>query len=83
MPTAPPSTAIDLKAAAIAARLRYVSDAKPGITRVRAQAGFGYRYPDGSKVTDEETLMRIRKLAIPPATRMYGSAPIGTGICRQ
>ena len=31
------------------------------------RSGFGYRHPDGSKVTDEETLTRIRKLAIPPA----------------
>lgn len=57
----------ELKAAASAAGLRYVSDRTPGITRVRAGNGFGYRRPDGSKLTDEETLTRIRKLAIPPA----------------
>ena len=57
----------ELKAAASAAGLRYVSDRNPGITRVRAGDSFGYRYPDGSKVADEETLTRIRKLAIPPA----------------
>jgi DNA topoisomerase I len=53
--------------AAKAAGLRYISDSRPGITRVRARAGFGYSHPDGSKVSDEETLTRIRKLAIPPA----------------
>lgn len=53
--------------AAKAARLRYVSDAKPGIARVKDGDGFAYRHPDGAPVTDEATLARIRKLAIPPA----------------
>jgi DNA topoisomerase I len=56
-----------LREAAKAAGLRYISDSRPGITRVRARPGFGYSHPDGSKVSDEETLTRIRKLAIPPA----------------
>jgi DNA topoisomerase-1 len=50
------------------AGLRYVSDADPGITRKPARGhGFNYAKPDGSPVTDEKTLDRIRKLAIPPA----------------
>ncbi len=57
----------ELKAAAGAAGLRYISDRGPGIRRIRGQNGFDYRLPDGRKVTDEETLTRIRKLAIPPA----------------
>jgi DNA topoisomerase-1 len=57
----------DLKAAASAARLRYVSDKKPGIQRVRSKKGFDYFDPKGNRITDEETLSRIRKLAIPPA----------------
>ena len=65
-PIATPDLA-SLRETAKAAGLRYVSDSKPGITRVRARAGFGYRHPDGSKVSDEGTLTRIRKLAIPPA----------------
>ena len=56
-----------LRETAKAAGLRYVSDSKPGLTRVRSRAGFVYRRPDGSRVTDEATLLRIRKLAIPPA----------------
>src|SRR5690242_3663282 len=61
-------TGIDeLKAAASAAKLRYVGDQSPGITRVRTPSGFNYHHPDGNPVTDEETLARIRKLAIPPA----------------
>jgi DNA topoisomerase-1 len=53
--------------AAKAAQLRYVSDAKPGITRHRSGTGFSYRGPDGGAVRDKETLARIRALAIPPA----------------
>lgn len=33
------------------------------------EAGFTYRFPDGSAVEDEKTLGRIRKLRIPPAWR--------------
>jgi DNA topoisomerase-1 len=57
----------ELKAAARAAGLRHVSDRTPGIRRLRTPNRFVYRHPDGSEVTDEETLARIRKLAIPPA----------------
>jgi DNA topoisomerase-1 len=50
------------------AGLSYVSDQDPGISRRPARGlGFNYRKPDGSPVTDEKTLDRIRKLAIPPA----------------
>jgi DNA topoisomerase-1 len=59
--------AFDPEAAARAARLRYGSDRQPGIRRVRTDQGFVYKNPDGSAVTDETTLARIRKLAIPPA----------------
>jgi DNA topoisomerase-1 len=65
-----PDAATDLaspEAAARAAKLRYVSDARPGITRLRTRAGFGYRHPDCRPVKDAATLARIRKLAIPPA----------------
>jgi DNA topoisomerase IB len=39
----------------------------PGIARAKAGRGFSYVHPDGSVVEDEETLRRIRGLAIPPA----------------
>ncbi len=48
-------------------RLRRVSSDDPGLLRVRRGRGFSYRAPDGRPVTDEETLNRIRGLAIPPA----------------
>jgi len=53
--------------AARVAKLRYVSDERPGIRRERTPEGFQYRNPDGSLVSDEATLARIKKLAIPPA----------------
>lgn len=49
------------------AGLRYVSDAMPGLTRVRRGRGFGYRDAGGRAVRDATTLARIRGLAIPPA----------------
>jgi DNA topoisomerase IB len=48
-------------------RLHRVSPDGPGIGRVRRGRGFSYTAPGGSAVTDEETLERIRALAIPPA----------------
>jgi DNA topoisomerase-1 len=49
--------------------LRFSSDCEPGITRRRAGSGFFYLLPNGRRVSDETTLARIRKLAIPPAYR--------------
>jgi len=49
------------------AGLRYVSDAGPGITRVRAGKGFVYRDPRGRVIREARTLARIRSLVIPPA----------------
>ncbi|HEY1757905.1 MAG TPA: DNA topoisomerase IB [Bryobacteraceae bacterium] len=49
------------------AGLRYVTDAKPGITRKDAGKGFRYVDADGKAVRDRETLRRIRSLVIPPA----------------
>jgi DNA topoisomerase-1 len=49
------------------AGLRYVTDAKPGITRKGAGKGFRYIDADGKAVRDQETLKRVRSLVIPPA----------------
>ncbi len=59
--------ALDPVAAARAARLSYVTDRKPGLRRVPDGDGFAYEQPNGERITDEATLDRIRKLAIPPA----------------
>jgi DNA topoisomerase I len=69
----------NLKAAAKVAGLRYVNDRTPGIVRVRTDTGFTYRHPDGGRVTDDETLTRIRKLAIPPAYENVWICPIANG----
>ena len=47
-------------------RLRRVSSDGPGIGRQRRGRGFSYVGPDGAPVPDE-TVQRIRALAIPPA----------------
>ena len=49
------------------AGLRYVTDAAPGIRRIRRGRGFGYIDVDERPIRDEETLGRIKRLAIPPA----------------
>jgi len=59
--------ALDPEIAAKRAKLRYVHDSMPGITRHKARNGFDYRLPDGSLLRDIDTLKRIRALAIPPA----------------
>src|SRR6185437_11126258 len=49
------------------AGLRYSSDSRPGIRRIRCGKGFRYQRPDGAAVKDAETLARIKCLVIPPA----------------
>ena len=59
--------ALDPGEAADAAQLRYVSDARPGLQRIRHGRSFRYAGADGEAVRDLPTLRRIRSLAIPPA----------------
>jgi DNA topoisomerase-1 len=68
-----------LKAAAKAAKLRYVSDRGKGIRRARNKDGFDYFAPDGSRITDPDELARIRKLAIPPAYEDVWICPYSNG----
>lgn len=49
------------------AGLRYVSDAQPGIRRVRCGRGFSYKSASGQTVRDQAVLDRIASLVIPPA----------------
>jgi DNA topoisomerase I len=71
--------ALDPQVAAKRARLRYVRDTAPGITRHKAGDGFDYRLPDGAPVEDSETLRRIRSLAIPPAWTEVWICPYPNG----
>ena len=66
-PEASAEIVTDPAATAKAAGLRYVTDAKPGITRVGAAPDFQYTAADGKPVSDEDTLARIKSLVIPPA----------------
>jgi len=53
--------------AVAAAGLVYVSDARPGLRRMRRRGKFVYLLPDGQRLHDEAELERIARLAIPPA----------------
>ncbi len=57
----------DPQDAADSAGLTYVSDEEPGIRRKQTGGGFSYVNSQSSKVRDDKTLERIRKLAVPPA----------------
>ena len=62
----------ELKAEARAMHLRYVTDTQPGYTREKKNGGYVLFDADGSMITDEEELARVKKLAIPPAwTRVW------------
>ena len=69
----------DPPAAAQAAHLRYVTDAQPGLRRLRAGRGFRYVNADGASIRDKEILRRIRSLAIPPAWREVWICPAAHG----
>jgi DNA topoisomerase I len=75
----PPEALTEPPEAARAAGLRYTSDAIRGITRRRAGSGFTYLGPDGERISDSETLVRIRALAIPPAWTDVWISPYSNG----
>jgi DNA topoisomerase-1 len=65
--------------AARAAGLRYTTDTRPGIRRVRSGNGFSYRDPDGRTIRDAKVRRRIAKLAIPPAWTDVWISPWANG----
>lgn len=69
----------DPQEAAKAAKLRYVSDAKPGITRQRRGKGWSYYSPTGERITDEGELERLDTLVIPPAWEGVWISPYENG----
>lgn len=73
------SCAPDPRSVARAAKLRYVSDSQPGFGRVQEADGFRFVDQNGDTLTDEETVARIRKLAIPPAYRDVWICPYANG----
>jgi DNA topoisomerase IB len=60
-------------------RLRKADCSASGIRRRRRGKGFEYLDQDGTRLTDEETLARIRDLAIPPAWEEVWICPFPMG----
>src|SRR5277367_4306798 len=65
----PIGSAAEAAQMAIEAGLVYVSDAEPGIRRLRAGKGFRYVTPENRPLAADKDLRRIASLAIPPAYR--------------
>jgi DNA topoisomerase I len=69
----------DLADAAEEAGLRYVSDTNPGYTRKRNAESFRYFDTAGKLIRDEPRLLRIGRLAIPPAYHDVWICPLPNG----
>ena len=61
------AVAADSAEAAEEAGLQYVNDDRPGYTRRAKGKDFEYLDMDGKTIRDEQRLLRIKRLAIPPA----------------
>ena len=70
---------LEYAASARAAGLRYVSDARKGITRRRNGRGFRYFDAGGRRIRDTILLERIMQLAIPPAWNSVWICPDAKG----
>jgi DNA topoisomerase I len=68
----------DNEKSAKAVHLKYVNDGMSGILRKRRGKNFVYEY-EGKKVTDNDVLVRIRKLVIPPAWEKVWICPDENG----
>src|SRR5678815_3476457 len=62
-----PDVAADSAEAAEEAGLQYVNDDRPGYTRRASNGEFEYLDTEGKKIRDQQRLLRIKRLAIPPA----------------
>src|SRR5438874_11987340 len=65
--------------AAEEAGLRYVSDDQPGYTRKAKGDDFEYFDTEGKPIRDEQRLLRIKRLAIPPAYKDVWICPTPNG----
>src|SRR5436305_5590803 len=66
-------------AAAEEAGLQYVSDEKPGYRRRLNGKDFKYLDTEGKRIRDEQRVLRIKRLAIPPAWTNVWICPLPTG----
>ena len=73
MPTANP------RPVPLANGLVYVNPDMPGWSRVRRGAGFRYRDSRGNWLRDDDEILRIRRLAIPPAYDKVWICPVANG----
>ncbi len=65
--------------AAVEAGLRYVSDDTPGYTRKAKADGFSYFDTEGKPIRDETRVLRINRLAVPPAYKKVWICPAPNG----
>ncbi len=75
----PASVGLESAEAAEEAGLRYVSDDRPGYTRKARDGEFEYLDTEGKRIRDEQRLLRIKRLAIPPAWTDVWICPSPTG----
>ena len=69
----------DAMEAAADAGLRYVSDDQPGYSRKRKGDDFEYFDAQGKPIEDEQRVLRIKRLAIPPAWTDVWICPSANG----
>ncbi len=62
-----------------AAKLRYMTDTMPGISRQQTGGQFTYVDPQGNPINDDDTLSRIRSMALPPAWQKVWISPAHNG----
>jgi DNA topoisomerase I len=73
------SVAADSAEAAEEAGLRYVNDERPGYSRRMKGKDFEYLDTEGKRIRDEQRLLRIKRLAIPPARKDVWICPSPNG----
>ena len=75
-----PNEAIEKSiAAARQAHLRYTSPDQPGYGRRKRGTAFVYETARGKRITDSDTLARIKSLVIPPAWKDLWITPHANG----
>src|SRR6266581_5656134 len=73
------SVATESAEAATEAGLHYVSDDRPGYARRANNGEFEYLDTQGKRIRDEQRLLRIKRLAIPPAWTEVWICPSAAG----
>jgi DNA topoisomerase I len=74
-----PEVAADSVEAANEAGLQYVNDERPGYSRRAKGKNFEYLDTEGKTIGDEQRLLRIKRLAIPPAWTDVWICPSANG----